>query len=254
MLLNSESLLQFIQLHSQWAWLVVFLIAFIESIAILGLLMPGWVLLVGIGTLIGTDVLDFFPIVVAAYCGAVIGEYLSYIVGYHYHQKILNWKFVSRHQQLIEQTKLFFEKHGIAGVFFGRFIGPVRAVIPLVAGIAEMPKRTFLWVNITSGLIWAPLYLIPGILAGAAYQIDQELFISLLLLLLLIGLVLWFAIKQTRRAIQMNKSHLEANLFFAWLNTGLVWLVLLLSITALVNSQYALFMKEIISLVFKQLV
>ncbi|MCF6193114.1 MAG: DedA family protein, partial [Kangiellaceae bacterium] len=166
----AESILATIQQHSEWAWLIVFIIAFAESMAIIGLLIPGWALLLGVGTLIGTDVLEFLPIVISAYFGAVIGEYLSFYVGYHYHDQILKWRFVATHQKLIDRTRDFFEKHGAMGVFIGRFIGPIRAVIPLIAGVAEMPKRTFFWVNLTSGLIWAPLYLIPGILVGVAFN------------------------------------------------------------------------------------
>lgn len=153
--------------------------------------MPGWVLLVGIGTMIGADVLEFLPIVISAYLGAVIGEYLSFYVGYHYHEPILKWKFVARHEVLIEHSRTFFKKHGALGVFFGRFIGPVRAVIPLIAGISEMPKRTFFWVNMTSGLIWAPLYLIPGILIGATFKLDSDVSSSLLLIMLVVVSVLW---------------------------------------------------------------
>jgi len=168
-----DSILLFIEHHGQWAALIVFLVAFLESVAIIGLLVPGWVLLVGVGTLIGADVLDFYPIVIAAYLGAVIGEYLSYLLGYHYHEKVLAWNFVAKHEKLIESSRRFFHEHGVSGVFIGRFFGPTRAVIPLIAGISEMPRRTFFWVNLISGLLWAPVYLIPGILVGAAVALDN---------------------------------------------------------------------------------
>ena len=249
----TDSILQSIQQHSEWAWLIVFLIAFTESLAILGLFIPGWVLLVGIGTMIGADILEFFPIVTSAYFGAVIGEYLSYYVGYHYHQPILKWKFVARHKQLIERSKVFFKKHGAAGVFFGRFIGPVRAVIPLVAGISEMPKRTFFWVNLTSGLIWAPLYLIPGILIGAAFNLEQEVSSSLLFILLVIGLVLWMAVSQSKTLIKVLKGELERNRTFAITNAVLAWAVLGVLITILIKSTYYNFLAGIFGVLWSKL-
>jgi len=185
--LTAESLLNLVHQYAEWAWLIVFVIAFAESMAIIGLLIPGWALLLGIGTMIGADLLQFFPIVTSAYLGAVIGEYLSFYVGYHYHEPILKWKYLARHQGLIDQSREFFDKHGAAGVFFGRFIGPIRAVIPLIAGISEMPKRTFFWVNLTSGVIWAPLYLIPGILIGAAYNLNSETSTALIFILVTFG-------------------------------------------------------------------
>ena len=54
-----ESILEFIKQNSELAWLVIFVVAFLESMAIVGLLIPGWVLLVGVGTLIGADALSF---------------------------------------------------------------------------------------------------------------------------------------------------------------------------------------------------
>lgn len=249
----TESILQAIQQNSEWAWLIVFFIAFIESLAIFGLFMPGWVLLVGIGTMIGADILEFFPIVISAYFGAVIGEYLSYYAGYHYHETILNWSFVARHERLIDQSKQFFQKHGAAGVFFGRFIGPVRAVIPLVAGISEMPKQTFFWVNLTSGLIWAPLYLIPGILIGAAINLDREVSFSLVFILLVIGLVLWMAINQSKNSIKVIRGKRRANRQLLAVNFVLVWAVLLVLIMILIKSTYWDILKDIFAVVWSKI-
>ncbi len=249
----TEAILQTIQQNSEWAWLIVFLIAFIESLAIFGLFMPGWILLVGIGTMIGADVLEFFPIVISAYWGAVIGEYLSYHAGYHYHEKILSWSFVARHEKLIEQSKFFFKKHGATGVFFGRFIGPVRAVIPLIAGISEMPKRVFFWVNIISGLIWAPLYLIPGIFIGAAVNADREFSSSLIFILLVIGLVLWIAINQSRKSLKVIKGKLKANRQFLAVNLILVWAIFVVLVIILIKSTYWDVLKDIFAVVWSKI-
>jgi len=234
----AESILATIQQYSEWAWLIVFIIAFAESMAIIGLLIPGWALLLGIGTLIGADVLEFFPIVVSAYFGAVIGEYLSFYIGYHYHESILKWRYLANHQDLIDRTRDFFEKYGATGVFVGRFIGPIRAVIPLIAGIAEMPKRTFFWVNLTSGIIWAPLYLIPGILIGAAFNLDREISNALILILLMLALVLWLVLKQSLIVYKVVHKSLQRNRNFAIINAVLAWGVFSVSLYILTQSEY----------------
>jgi len=248
----TDSILLSIQQNSEWAWLIVFVVAFIESFAIIGLFLPGYVLLVGIGALIGIDALDFLPMALSAYCGAVLGEYLSYHLGYHYHAIILKWPLVAKRQSLINKTRMFFDKHGVAGVFFGRFLGPVRAVLPLVAGIAEMPKRTFFWVNIFSGLIWAPLYLIYGILIGAAVSIDQEMSLSLLLIVAVIGVIGYMAVKQTKKLIKMlaDKHRFE---WFVWINTGLIWSVLIMLLVILSNSIYLDFIKKLLVIVLDKI-
>lgn len=247
----TDSIILSIQQNSEWAWLIVFVVAFIESLAIVGLFIPGYVLLVGIGTLIGLDVLNFMPMALSAYIGAVLGEYLSYYLGYHYHENILKWPFIAKQHKLINQSKIFFKKHGAVGLFFGRFLGPVRAVIPLVAGIAEMPKRTFFWVNIISGMIWAPLYLIYGLLIGAAVSIDQEMSLSLLLIMLGLFAICYYSIKQTKK-IKFIQN--EKNTPFTWLNASLSWFVVIMLLVVLSNSIYFDFMKTLIQLVWSKII
>ncbi len=195
----TESILVFVEQNAQWAALIVFIVALLESIAIVGVMVPGWVLLVGVGTLIGSDILSFYPIVLAAYLGAVIGEYASYLVGYRYHDSILSLPFFQRHQRMVNSCHEFFEKHGVAGVFYGRFFGPTRAVVPLIAGISQMNKHTFFWVNVLSGIFWAPLYLLPGILVGAALSVDREASYMILGILGLITIMLYLATRYVKQ-------------------------------------------------------
>lgn len=202
----TDYILSFIQTYSDWAMLIVFLIALIESLLIIGLFLPGWLLLVGIGGLIGADVLSFYPIVIAAYLGAVIGEYISFLLGYHYHQKILQWPMLARHQKLIRYSHNFFQQYGVGGVFVARFFGPTRSVVPFIAGVCEMPKKTFFWVNCLSGLLWAPLYLIPGILIGAAFNLDKQQSHYLLLTLLVIGLGFVLIMKFNKPIFNRNRD------------------------------------------------
>ena len=47
------------------------------------------------------------------------------------------------------------EKWGIPGIFIGRFFGPLRASVPLIAGILEMHYWKFQIANFTSAFVWA---------------------------------------------------------------------------------------------------
>lgn len=249
----TDSILQAVAANAEWAWLVVFLIAFAESMAIIGLLIPGWVLLVGIGTLIGTDALEFTPIVISAYFGAVIGEYLSFFIGFHYRDSILHWKMVARHQSLVNRSRLLFEKYGAIGVFFGRFIGPVRAVIPLIAGISGMSKRTFFWINISSGLIWAPLYLIPGILIGAAFELGQETASMLLFIFTILAIVLWMAISFSKKML-ISRSQKLPKRKLTTLNACLAWSIFIFLLVILINSEFYQSFIQILSLLKSKII
>ena len=119
------------------------MLAFGESLAFLSLLFPATVILLGVGALIGEGGLHFLPVFLAAAAGGFFGDWLSYYIGYYYKDNVRHMWPISRSPQTLVRGHQFFEKWGIWGVFFGRFFGPFRAVVPLVAGICAMPQRPF---------------------------------------------------------------------------------------------------------------
>ena len=80
---------EFVAQYPNWAALVVFVLAFGESLAFISLFMPFWAMLVAIGAIIGgASSLHFWLIVLSAGTGAALGDWLSYWLGYHYHEQI----------------------------------------------------------------------------------------------------------------------------------------------------------------------
>ena len=150
-----EPVLGFLRANEGWAAPIVFLLAFGESLAFVSLLIPATVLLWGIGALIGASGIDFWPVWFAAAIGAGLGDWLSYWLGLHYHEQIARMWPLSRRPDLLPRGHAFFEKYGFFGVFLGRFIGPMRAIVPLVAGACTMPHGVFQLANWTSAFAWA---------------------------------------------------------------------------------------------------
>ena len=162
----AQPLLDFIQAHSDWAALVMFVTAFGESFAFISLLFPGTTVLIAAGTLLAAGTLPYASILVGAVLGAVLGDSVSYWLGRSFGGGIARlWPF-SRRPDLLSRGILFFERHGGKSVFIGRFFGPIRAVIPLAAGIMQMPRGRFWFANVTSALVWAPMLLLAGDLVG----------------------------------------------------------------------------------------
>tara|TARA_R110000868_G_scaffold410505_4_gene698828 strand:- start:72986 stop:74470 length:1485 start_codon:yes stop_codon:yes gene_type:complete len=156
-----------VQHHSEWAWLATFLIAFTESLAIVGLFIPGSTLLAVLGVFVGLGTLPAAETFIFAIVGAIAGDILSFWLGYHYHEDIRKiWPF-SRFGKLLNRGEQFFAKYGGKSVFVGRFLGPLRPTMPLIAGIMNLQPKRFLIANVASALIWAPGYIVPGILIGA---------------------------------------------------------------------------------------
>ncbi len=158
--------LAFIAAHGQWAAAIMFVTAFGESFAFLSLLFPGTTLLIAAGTLMSGGTLPYMPVLLGAVLGATLGDSVSYWIGRRFGGGIAAlWPF-SRKPELLPAGVRFFERHGGKSVFIGRFFGPVRAVIPLAAGILRMPRGWFWFANLTSALVWAPMLLFIGDVAG----------------------------------------------------------------------------------------
>ncbi|KMJ46583.1 DedA family protein [Xenorhabdus khoisanae] len=157
-----ELVTNFVRAHEAWAIPIIFLLAFGESLAFISLLLPATIILLGLGALIGESGLNFWPIWIAAAAGAFFGDWVSYWFGFHYKENVGKMWPLSRHPKTLARGHRFFERWGVWGVFIGRFFGPLRAVVPLVAGICAMPKRHFQLANFASALIWAFGILAPG--------------------------------------------------------------------------------------------
>ena len=161
-----QPLLAFIAAHAGWAAAVMFVTAFGESFAFLSLLFPGTTLLVAAGTLMADGTLPYIPVLVGAVLGATLGDTVSYWIGLYFGDGIARlWPF-SRHPDLLPNGIRFFARHGGKSVAIGRFFGPVRAVIPLAAGIMKMPRGQFWLANVLSALVWAPMLLFVGDAVG----------------------------------------------------------------------------------------
>lgn len=191
-------MLEYIELINQWvianqqnAWWVIFLIAFSESMIILGILVPGLPLMLMLGSLIATNILDPWLVIFWCIVGAVVGDGLSFWIGKHYRYHILNMWPLSKHPDWVIRGERFFTRWGGVSILIGRFFGPLRATIPVLAGIMGMGQRKFTAWNIASAMIWAPAYLAPGFVLG--WLIDQgELGAWFALGLLILGIFAYF--------------------------------------------------------------
>jgi undecaprenyl-diphosphatase len=185
----------------------VFLVAFSESVAILGLLVPGVVLMFGFGALIATGVLEFWTVFWWAVAGAVAGDGMSFWLGRHFQHELRGFWPFSRHPQTLQRGVDFFQKYGGKSVAIGRFFGPVRAVIPLVAGMLGMPPWRFVIANLLSALLWAPAYLLPGVVLGASMELASEVAIRLVLLLMLLLITVWLTFRAVRALYRITHPH-----------------------------------------------
>jgi membrane protein DedA with SNARE-associated domain len=156
-----QAIIMFVQSHSPWAAPIVFVLAFCESFAFVSLIVPATVILFGVGGLIGATGIAFWPIWTVAVLGAIGGDWLAYDLAFRFKGKIVRWWPLSRHPDLVARGMGFFETWGGA-VVLGRLFGPLRASVPIAAGICRMPWLKFQIANVTSAVMWATGILTPG--------------------------------------------------------------------------------------------
>ncbi len=200
--------IQFIEQHQAWAGLVVCLMAFGESLFIIGILLPATFLLFVVGGLVGNGTLPWLPILGWGFVGAVVGDALSYWLGCWVGPKVLRWRYLKGHRKHVARARLFFYRYGFLAVLIGRFLGPVRSVIPTVAGAMGMPHARFQLANILSAAAWMPALLAPGYLAAISVDAAKHAQHSTLysaVALCVIALVIWVTIKQ-KRAVQARRK------------------------------------------------
>jgi membrane protein DedA with SNARE-associated domain len=145
-----------------WAGVAIFAICVGESLAVVGLFIPGLIAMGIIGGLVTTGVLQLAPTLLWAISGAIVGDGISYWIGRHFKHHLPHYWPFRRFPRWLARGKEFFIKHGGKSIIVGRFVGPVRPFIPVVAGMMAMTPQQFFVANVVSAIIWAPLYMLPG--------------------------------------------------------------------------------------------
>jgi undecaprenyl-diphosphatase len=135
----------FANLLGDWTYLIVGLLAFLETGAFVGLLVPGETAMILGGAVAGLGVINLYLLIAIAWSMAFLGDSFSFMLG-----RRLGRGFVLRHgprvrvtRERFEQVEDYFDRHGGKTVLIGRFVGLVRALAPFVAGTSGMSYRGF---------------------------------------------------------------------------------------------------------------
>lgn len=153
------------------AYLVVALLAALEASAFVGLFVPGELAMLVGGYIAYQDKASLVPMIAAAIVGAIIGDSVGYEIGRHLGPSIRR----SRLGRRVGEERWLRAEHYLAvkggrAVFFGRFVGVLRALVPALAGASRMPYRKFLFWNALGAIIWASALVSAGFAAGSSYR------------------------------------------------------------------------------------
>ena len=109
-----------------------------------------------------------FEIMFYASLGMIIGDTVSYAIGLMIGTRIETWV-PNQYQKQLHQAKQFMNKYGILSVALGRFLGPLRCLVPMTAGSLGMRFTIFAPVEILSAPVWTGLYVLSGYFLGEVF-------------------------------------------------------------------------------------
>lgn len=188
-----QPLLEWLILNPNWLLFSIFFVSFIESLALAGIIVPGVLILFLVASVAGHLDFAISSVLIAGFLGAIAGDGISFYLGRYFKDSIPKvWPF-SRYPDTLTMGENFFHKHGGKSVMIGRFIGPIRPILPLIAGMLGMSQIRFAAFNSASAVIWAPLYLLPGYFTGQAtsWQLPSDLLTISLILITLLAIFAW---------------------------------------------------------------
>lgn len=152
--------------HQSLAFAAAFLLALLEAIPLAGGFIPGSTAIIAIAALVSPAFQSLGALIAAAAAGAFAGDGFCYWVGHRYQRQILTHRPLCNYPHAIEHGEAFIHRHGSASIVFGRFVPPVRALVPLLAGILRMPVRQFVIADLAADVLWASAHVLSGALIG----------------------------------------------------------------------------------------
>jgi membrane-associated protein len=152
------------------AYTLIGLLVFGEAAVFIGFVLPGETAVVLGGFLASRHELEIVTLCVLVFVAAVVGDTVGYEVGKHFGPRLMRLKVFARHQERMDSASDMLRRRGGPAVFLGRFTAFFRAVMPGLAGLSQMPYRTFLPWNALGGLIWGVGFSLVGYFAGESYE------------------------------------------------------------------------------------
>jgi membrane protein DedA with SNARE-associated domain/membrane-associated phospholipid phosphatase len=158
---NIEKIIEDVgQALGPWTYLLVGVLAFLETGAFVGLIAPGETTILVGGVVAGQGEINLLALIGLVWVCAVAGDLTSYVIG-----RRLGRRFLVEHgprvkitEERLQQVEAFFERRGGITILIGRFIGLVRALAPFIAGASHMPLRKFVPYDVVGAGLWAALF------------------------------------------------------------------------------------------------
>lgn len=210
--------LGWVNAHPHVAMLMLFVAALLDALFVLGAFVPAGIVLFAGGAVVALGSLSLWQAVALAAAGAVAGDGFSYWLGRRYGDRLLGGAWLRKHPETLSRAQGFFARYGAYSIAMARFLGPVRAFVPALAGASGLRTLPFLTAAIPAATLWALTFIFPGVVFGASLGLAAEVGGKLALLLLALLLVIVVAFILARLMAHFFQNHAAA-----WVGAMLDW-------------------------------
>ncbi|MBI5466341.1 MAG: DedA family protein [Candidatus Kerfeldbacteria bacterium] len=179
------------------AYTLVFLATFFESLPLLGLVIPGALVVLFGGFLVSHGSADLGDMIFFATLGAVLGDWLGYVVGRLL--RLVNFVAPLDRFTSFRRAQNYFKTRGGWNLIYGRFLAPLRGFIPVLAGLGRMEHGRFMLYNLGGAIVWAGAHVVVGYLGGESWKVVGERFGQYSFILLVGVVALYYLIEHFTR-------------------------------------------------------
>lgn len=195
----------------QWGYVIIFLFSVIESLPLVGLVIPGGVIVIAAGFFVKLGILDFFPAIIIVSLGAFIGDTLAYFLGRHFGYGFLTrlGKYIFFKPIHFEKAKKVLQAHPRKAILGGRFHALTRCIIPFAAGSADIRPLLFLPFAALTAVLWAVVNILVGFIFGQGFQIAADYLGTIFFVALVLSVLVIYSYQFISRFTEKNKHIIQ---------------------------------------------
>jgi membrane-associated protein len=182
-----KHLLEIVTNYRAWAYLILFIIIFMETGLVVTPFLPGDSLLFAAGTIAAMpgEPLQMLPLIILLICAAFGGDNTNYFIGRFLGHRVYerNYRLIKR--EYLDRTHTFYEKHGGKTLIIARFMPIIRTFAPFVAGVGSMTWLRFISFSILGNMLWVVLFTLGGYFFGNIPVIKNNFTLAILGIILI---------------------------------------------------------------------
>jgi len=181
-------------------------IVFAETGLLAGFFLPGDSLLVTAGVVCagafpGLPPMNIWLTNLLLVLAAVIGDQVGYGLGRRAGRAIYNrpdTRFFKK--KYLHEAQALYATKGGSSLIVARFVPVMRTFVPFIAGVAQMPYRSFVAYNVVGGVLWVTSLLWVGYLLGLSPLAQQAHRVILLVIVVSVLPLLWEVYKRWKHS------------------------------------------------------